>query len=202
MSNGWRDEVNPARWRGHLSNLLPARAKVQRAGHHAAEPWATVGAFMAALRKQPGTAALALEFTILTAARTGEVIGARWSEIDMDGRAFAIPAERMKAGLAHRVALSEAAMGVLERLKPLGGDFVFPGNKPDKPLSNMALLALLKRMGRDDLTVHGFRSTFRDWVAEGTHHAAELAEAALAHTVRDKLSRLTSAATYLTNDAP
>lgn len=186
-AKGWRTGENPARWRGHLANLLPARSKVRKAKHHAAEPWSTVAAFMAALREQPGTAALALEFTILTAARTGETIGAKWSEIDLEARSWTVAAKRMKAGVEHRVALSDAAVAVLARVKPLGGEFVFPGGKRGAPLSNMAMLALLERMGRADLTVHGFRSTFRDWAAEATHHPAELAEAALAHTVKDKV---------------
>ena len=186
-ANGWRSGENPARWKGHMKNLLPARSKINRATHHAAEPWATVAGFVSSLRGQGGTAALALEFTILSAARTGEAIGSRWSEFDLEARSWTVPAERMKAGVRHRVALSDAAVDVLARAKLLKGEYVFPGGKPEKPLSNMAMLALLKRMGRDDLTVHGFRSTFRDWVAEGTHHPAELAEAALAHTVRDKV---------------
>lgn len=186
-SKGWREDANPARWRGHLSNLLPARAKVKRAEHHAAEPWATIAAFMSALRDQPGGAALALQFTILSAARTGEAIGARWDEIDLEARAWTVPGDRMKAGRAHRVALSEAACAILCRVRVPGEDFVLPGGKPGRPLSNMAMLALLARMGRDDPTVHGFRSTFRDWAAEGTHHPAELAEAALAHVVKDKV---------------
>lgn len=186
-AKGWRAGENPARWKGHLRNLLPARAVLSRKVHHAAEPWATVAGFVASLREQGGTAARALEFTILTTARTGEAIGATWGEIDLKAKAWTIPAERMKAGVSHRVALSDPAVAILALLKPLGGDYVFPGGKVDKPLSNMAMLALLGRMGRSDLTVHGFRSTFRDWVAEGTSHPAELADAALAHTVRDKV---------------
>jgi integrase len=191
----WRTGENPARWRGHLAKLLPApttvkntaRAKTKKSAHHAAEPWASVGVFMAALRNQKGASALALEFTILTAARTGEVIGAKWDEVDVAARSWTIPVHRMKAGVEHRVALSEAALAVLAKLKPLGGEYVFPGGKANAPLSNMAMLALLARMGRPDLTVHGFRSTFRDWAAEATHHPAELAEAALAHTIKDKV---------------
>ena len=186
-AKGWRKGDNPARWRGHMANLLPARSAISRKAHHAAEPWATIAPFMAALREQGGTAARTMEFTILTAARTGEAIGATWDEIDFEARSWSVPAQRMKAGVPHRVALSDAAVAILARLKPLGGVYVFPGGKSDKPLSNMAMLAVLKRMGRDDLTVHGFRSTFRDWAAEATHHPAELAEAALAHTVKDKV---------------
>jgi integrase len=189
-ARGWRQGENPARWRGHLDHLLPARAKVQRVEHHAALPWAQMGAFMAALRDEAGVAVRALEFTILTAARTGEVIGARWGEIDLDPAIWTVPAKRMKGGREHRVPLSDAAMDVLTGLRPAGetcGAWVFPGGKPDKPLSNMAMAAVLKRIGRDELTVHGFRSTFRQWAAEATAYPREVAEAALAHINADKV---------------
>lgn len=190
-ARGWRTGENPARWRGHLDNLLPARAKVQKVDHHAALPWREIGAFMATLAKQPGTAALALRFGILTASRTGEVIGARWGEIDLTHKVWIIPAERMKANREHRVPLSSGALAVLTEAAALQSDrgadaFVFPGGKPGKGLSNMALLALLKRMERTDLTAHGFRSTFRDWCGESTNHPREVAEAALAHSLKDK----------------
>jgi integrase len=191
-ARGWRSGDNPARWRGHLANLLPARAKVRRVKHHAALPWTEVGGFMAALRTQPGMAALALQFVILTAARTGEVIGAPWGEVDLAGAVWTIPAERMKAGREHRVPLSEPVLALLHDLQTLRTDsdrnaFVFPGARPGRGLSNMAMLVLLRRMGRPDLTTHGFRSTFRDWCAETTAYPAEVAEAALAHVVSDKV---------------
>ncbi len=190
-ARGWRSGENPARWRGHLANLLPAPSKIARVEHHAALPWREVGAFMAALAKEEGVSALALRFAILTAARTGEVIGARWSEIDMADAVWSIPAGRMKAAREHRVPLCEGALDVLREMSKVRTNakmdgYVFPGGKPGKPLSSMALLMLLRRMGRADLTAHGFRSTFRDWCAEGTNYPRELAEAALAHVLRDK----------------
>ncbi|MDA8232638.1 MAG: integrase arm-type DNA-binding domain-containing protein [Magnetospirillum sp.] len=184
----YRTGENPARWRGHLDKLLPARSKVQRVEHHPALPYDQMGAFMVLLRAQDGTSARALEFAILTAARTGEVIGARWSEIDLAKKVWTVPAERMKAGREHRVPLSEAAVAVLETMQTIKeGDYVFPGGRALKPLSNMAMLKLLGRMERDDLTAHGFRSTFRDWCAERTAYPAEVAEMALAHVVSDKV---------------
>ena len=190
-ARGWRTGDNPARWRGHLANLLPARSKVARVEHHAALPWRAVGAFMADLRSQGGIGAAGLEFAILTAARTGEVIGARWGEVDLAEHVWTVPAERMKAHREHRVPLTDAALAVLRRMEPgrpeRGDGFVFPGARRGRPLSNMSLAAVLKRMGRADLTVHGFRSTFRDWAAEATDYAREVAEAALAHTLRDKV---------------
>jgi integrase len=192
-ARGWRQGDNPARWRGHLENVLPARGKVSKVEHHAALPWKQIGAFMVELDKQEGIAALALRFTVLTAARTGEVIGARWSEIDLKAAVWTVPAERMKAEKEHRVPLSDAALAVLrEAAKLRRGDAdapVFPGGKGGTgkgALSNMAMLALLRRMGRGDLTVHGFRSSFRDWCAESTNYPRELAETALAHTLSDK----------------
>jgi integrase len=190
-ARGWRHGENPARWRGHLDNLLPARSKVAKVEHHAALPWPEIGAFMAALTQEEGISALALRFAILTAARTGEVIGARWSEIDTTEAVWTVPAGRMKAAREHRVPLSVDALGVLRemgklRTNPKVDGFVFPGGKLGKPLSSMALLMLLRRMGRGDLTAHGFRSTFRDWCAEATNYPREVAEAALAHTLRDK----------------
>jgi integrase len=191
---GWRVGENPARWRGHLDHLLPAHAKIAKVEHHAALPWRGVNAFMVALDSHEAVAARALRFAILTAARTGEVIGATWGEISLDGpegALWTIPASRMKGGREHRVPLSGAALAVLRDVAPLrahdGPDApVFPGQRPDKPLSNMALLMLLRRMERDDLTAHGFRSTFRDWCGEATNHQREIAEAALAHALGDK----------------
>ena len=186
-ANGWRTGENPARWRGHLSNILPARAKVRRVVHHAALPWRDMPAFMAALAGQAGTGAVALRFAILTAARTGEVIGAQWREVDMDAAVWTVPAARMKASREHRVPLTAAALAVLRTMRLLGDGFVFPGAAAERGLSNAAMAAVLDRMGRDDLTVHGFRSTFRDWAAETTDYPREVAEAALAHTLRDKV---------------
>jgi integrase len=187
-ARGWRQGENPARWRGHLENLLPRKAKVRRVEHHAALPYAEIAEFMAALRQQEGVAARALEFAILTAARTGEVIGARWEEINIAEKLWTIPAERMKAGKEHRVPLSAPALAILEDLaKVREGEFVFPGGRHGRPISNMAMLMLLRRMDHADLTVHGFRSAFRDWAAERTTFPAEVAEMALAHTVSDKV---------------
>lgn len=188
-TRGYRHGENPARWRGHLENLFPQRSKIRRVRHHAALPFAEVGAFIAALKRQEGLAALALQFTVMTAARTGEAIAAKWSEINLDDETWTVPAERMKSGREHRVPLSKPALVILrERHKAAAGtEYVFPGAQKRKPLSNMAMLQTLRRMGRGNLTVHGFRSTFRDWVAECTAYPAEVAEAALAHVVASKV---------------
>ncbi len=191
-ARGYRRGENPARWRGHLENLLPRGSKVRQVRHHAALPYSAIAEFMGVLRQQKGVAALAMEFAILTACRTGEVIGGRWSEIDIKASVWVIPAARMKGRKEHRVPLSDRALAVLEEMQGLrdGADkaaFVFPGGKKGMPLSNMAMLQLLKRMGRDDLTTHGFRSTFRDWAAEQTSYPSEVAEMALAHAVGDKV---------------
>jgi integrase len=161
---GYRDGDNPARWRGHLDKLLPARAKVRKVEHHAALPRGELPGFLATLRTQEGTAARALEFTILTAARTGETIGAGWDEFNLSEKAWIVPSGRMKAGKEHRVPLADRAVEILSNMRPAsdtaetGSQFVFPGGKPGLPLSNMAFLMLLRRMGRGDLTVHGMRS--------------------------------------------
>jgi integrase len=189
-ARGYREGENPARWRGHLDKLLPARGKVRKIEHHAALSYLEMPAFIAALRAQDGTAAQALEFAILTAARTGEVIGARWREIDLTQKLWAVPAARMKAGKEHRVPLSAAATKILGSLQPEQDEpdgNVFRGGRGGKPLSNMAMLMTLRRMKRGDLTAHGFRSTFRDWVSERTNFPREVAEMALAHTVSDKV---------------
>jgi integrase len=183
---GLRDGDNPAAWRGNLKLALPARTKVQKVKHHEAHPIDGMADFMAALRAQEGMAARALEFAILTAARTGEVLGARWGEIDLGAKVWTVPAERMKAGREHRVPLSDRAIEILKARRSDDAeprDFVFPGARAGKPLSNMAFLMLLRRMGPEGLTAHGFRSTFRDWAAERTSFPSEFAEAALAHTV-------------------
>ncbi len=184
----YRDGENPARWKGHLDNLLPKRAKVQKIKHHAALPYPEIGAFMKTLRQHDAVSASGLEFLILTAARTGEVIGATWDEIDVDKAIWIIPAERMKSEKEHRVPLSSPALAILRRMKEVAvSNYLFPGGKRNNPLSNMAFLQLLKRMGRGDLTTHGFRSTFRDWTAERTNYPNEVAEMALAHAVGDKV---------------
>jgi integrase len=185
---GYRDGENPARWKGHLSNALPALRKVRKVKHHAALPYAEIGSFIADLRQREGGAAAALEFAILTAARTAEAIGARWSEIDMAEGIWTVPAERMKADVEHRVPLSRQALEVLRRMEPQKvNDVIFSGQKPGRGLSNMALLMMLRRMERDDITAHGFRSTFRDWAAERTAFAREVVEMALAHKVANKV---------------
>lgn len=181
---------NPARWKGHLQHALPARAKVAKVEHHAALAWREIGGFMTALVAENGLAALALRFAILTAGRTSEVIGAKWSEIDLDSAVWTVPGERMKAGREHRVPLSAQAVAVLklaETLRTEDTEYVFPGAKKRAPLSNMAMLVLLRRMKREDLTAHGFRSTFRDWAAESTAFPREVCEAALAHSKRDRV---------------
>lgn len=182
---------NPARLRGHLAHLLIPRGDTQKVRHHPALPYAEIAEFMAALREQEGTGARALEFTILTAGRTGEVIGAKFDEFDLDAGLWTVPAERMKADREHRVPLSDDAAQIIETMqKARLSEYVFPSPRVHKkPISNMAMLQTLKRMGRDDLTVHGFRSSFRDWCAEQTKYPREVAEAALAHIVGDKVER-------------
>jgi integrase len=181
-----RNEANPARWRGHLDKLLPKRAKLTR-GRHAAMDYADVPAFIADLREREAMAALALEFLILTAARSAEVYGARWPEIDFAKALWTIPAVRMKAAREHRVPLSGRALAILERLFEAKTDeFVFAGQRAGKPLSGMAMEMILRRMKVEGVTVHGFRSAFRDWAGKETQFARELAEAALAHVIGDK----------------
>ncbi|MGL5446766.1 MAG: tyrosine-type recombinase/integrase [Rhabdaerophilum sp.] len=183
---GWRSGENPARWRGHLDKLLPKRPKLVR-GHHAAMRFEDVPAFMAELRAREATAALALEFAILTAARSGEALGAGWPEIDFDKAVWTVPAVRMKAGREHRVPLSAPALAVLKPLhEARRGEAIFCGYDPDKPLSGMAMTMMLRRMKREDITVHGFRSAFRDWTAECTDVSNEVCEAALAHVINNK----------------
>jgi integrase len=185
---GYRRGENPARWRGHLDKLLPARAKIQKVEHHPALPYSEIADFVAPLRGQEGIAARALGFLILTAARTGEIIGARWDEFDLKDKIWVVPGARMKASREHRVPLSGPALAILKQMNEIReSDFVFPGGKKSKPLSNMAMLAVLKRLGRNDLTAHGFRSTFRDWAAERTNFPREVVEMALAHTIENKV---------------
>jgi integrase len=185
---GYRTGDNPARWKGHLSEVLPAPTKVRKVQNHPAMPYAQLPAFMIELRKREGIASRALEFTILTAARTGEVIGATRSEIDFKNKVWTIPASRMKAGREHRVPLSDRAVKLLKAL-PYEEDnpFLFVGMRPRTGLSNMAMAMLLQeRMGRDDVTVHGFRSSFRDWAAEETATPNHVLELALAHIIENK----------------
>ena len=185
-ARGYRSGENPARWKGHLDKLLPAKAKIAPVKHHAALPYPDVPAFIKKLRQQPGVAARALEFTILTAARTSEVIGAKRDEIDRKARMWTVPASRMKGKREHRVPLSNAAMTVIGNLPD--GEYLFPGRKPGKPMSNMAMLNLLERMGvRGDAVTHGFRSAFRDWGSEVSDYPNELLEMAIAHVVGDKV---------------
>jgi integrase len=184
-AKGFRSGENPAAWRGHLDNLLPRRSKLTR-GHHAALEYAKLPAFMLSLREREGAAARCLEFAILTAARSGEALGARWEEIDEDGKVWAIPAARMKAAREHRVPLTGRALAILAEMREARiSEFVFPGRRRDRPLSVMALEMILRRMGAD-VTTHGFRSTFRDWAGNETHFPRELAEHALAHVIGDK----------------
>jgi integrase len=187
---GHRQGDNPARWRGHLDHLLAARSKVRPVVHHAALPYAELGAFMARLAHETSPAARALEFTILTAARSGETLHASWDEIDLANKIWTIPPERMKAGKEHRVPLSDRALKVLNGLRALASPaepLVFPGGRARRPLSQMAMRRILAEMDRGDLTVHGFRSSFRDWAAEATHFPSEMVEMALAHAVGSKV---------------
>lgn len=188
-ARGLRSGENPARWRGHLDALLPKPTKLVR-GHHAAMPYDQVPAFMARLREVDAISARALEFCILTAARSGEVLGAAWDEVDLEAAVWTAPAERMKAGGIHRVPLSGAAIELLRPLHDLRvSSYVFPGARPNRPLSVMAMSMMLRRVTPSGATVHGFRSSFRDWAAEETDFPREIAEAALAHTVGDAVER-------------
>lgn len=190
-TRGYRTGENPARWKGHLQHLLASPEKVAKVKHRPALPYADVPAFVADLRQQGGVAARALEFTILTAARTGETIGAQWSEIDLDAETWIVPGERMKMEREHRVPLPPRAVEILRDMAATHSTegFVFPGGKAGRGMSNMAMAVLLRRMGRDGLTVHGFRSSFRDWAAERTNYPSEMAEMALAHAVGDRVAR-------------
>jgi integrase len=183
---GLRAGENAARWKGHLDHLLPAPSKVKQVEHHAALDWREAPSFLAELAKREGVAAKALAFAILTAARSGEVRGMTWAEVDDADGIWTVPAARMKAGKEHRVPLTPAARALLgERSAPAALVFPAPADLA-KPLSDMTLTAVLKRMGRADLTAHGFRSTFRDWSGETTAHPREVIEAALAHQLKNK----------------
>ncbi|WP_394730750.1 tyrosine-type recombinase/integrase [Altererythrobacter sp. GH1-8] len=184
---GWRTGENPAVWRGGLEAALPRISKVRRVRHHPAMPWQDIAPFMAKLREREGISPRALEFVILTAARSGEVRNASWDEIDLDRALWVVPAERMKAGREHRVPLSKAAIKLLEQLPRIDKTpLLFPGMH-NGPMSDMTLGAVLKRMDLGQFTVHGFRSTFRDWAAESTSHSPEAVEMALAHTVANRV---------------
>ena len=191
-ARGWRSGENPATWQGHLSLTLPAPSKVAKVKHHAALAWTEAGKFMKDLQVQKGIGARALHFAILTAARSGEVRGACWREIDLVDATWTIPAERMKAGREHRVPLSDQALAVIAEMSQArtsddAAAHIFPGQSETRPLSDMSLTAVLRRMERGDLTAHGFRSTFKDWAAESTDYPAELSEMALAHTIGSKV---------------
>ncbi len=187
QTKGWRTGNNPAIWRGNLQNVLPKPRKLVR-GHHAAMGYDTLPAFMASLAERDALAARALELAILTGSRTSEALKAKWPEFDLDNAVWTVPAQRMKGRKEHRVALSSAAMAILHPLYEARlNDWVFPGQKQGQPLSDMAMLMLLRRMNISDATVHGFRSTFRDWCGDRTAHPREIAEAALAHKAGDSV---------------
>jgi integrase len=184
----FRQGDNPARWRGHLENLLANPNRIAPVRNHPALPWREVPAFMVLLAQCRGVAARAAEFAILTAARSGEVRGATWNEVDLEAKLWIIPAERMKAGKEHRVPLSTAAMALLAAM-PRRDGLIFPGRSESVALSDMSLTAVLRRMGRTDITIHGFRSSFRDWCAEavGNSFSREVCEHALAHSLPDRV---------------
>jgi integrase len=186
-ARGWRSGENVARWRGNIDHLLPAARKLRTVKHFAALPYADLPAFMAELRALPGVAPKVLEWTILNASRSAEALGARWDEIDEAAAVWTIPPDRMKARRPHRIPLTPAAMALLDAMKPLrNGEFIFPGAFEGEPLSNVAMLDVLKKMGRNGkVTVHGMRSTFRDYAGNETNFAREIAETALAHAVGD-----------------
>jgi len=182
---GYRSAENPARWRGHLQALLPAASKVKRPQHHAALDWREIPDFMEELRARGGVGARAIEFAILTAARSGEVRGMEWPELD--GDVWIVPALRMKGRREHRVPLTSHAVTILDEMRRFGSpSLVFPGERNGRPQSDMTLTAVLRRMGRAGITVHGFRSTFRDWAGETTAHPREVCEQALAHRLQDR----------------
>ncbi|CAM2143877.1 Integrase [Pararobbsia alpina] len=187
-ARGKRTSENPARWRGHLDKILPKRDRVRRVKHHPALPFKDIPKFMLELRAREGTSARALELTILTCARTSETLEAPPDEFDIKHGLWTVPAERMKMERAHRVPLVPRVVEIInEQLTNNRGPYLFPGQRKTRPLSNMAMLNLLERMGYDEITVHGFRSSFRDWVAECTEYADSLAEMALAHEVKNKV---------------
>jgi integrase len=192
-ARGYREGENPAAWRGNLKHLLPRRQKLTR-GHHAALPFAELPQFMRDLARRTSTAAHALQFIILTGARAGEALKAHWGEFDLHSALWTVPGHRMKGGREHRVPLSPHALSILKEMQTLrrsddSDALVFPGARKGRPLSGMSTAMLLRRMGRSDLTTHGFRSSLRDWTAERTNFPREVAEAALAHQVGDAVER-------------
>jgi integrase len=197
-TSGYRTGENPARWKGHLENLLANTSRIGRIKHHPSLPWQQVGAFMSAIRAREGMAARAIECAILTGGRSGEVRGAKWSEFDLQNKTWTIPAERMKPGCEHQVPLSDAVLALLDSL-PMDSDFVFAGTK-GQALTDMALTSVIRRMNGTDkpiwidtagrvITVHGFRSTFRMWAADTTNYPREVAEHALSHQLPDAVER-------------
>ena len=188
-AHSWRDSENPARWKGHLKDLLPKRDKTKKR-NYASMPYEEIPAFLNNLRKEKGASPLALEFTVHTAARTNETLGATWGEFDLEKGLWTIPAERMKGGLEHIVPLSSQALNILEKAKGYGSaEYVFPGAREGRPLSNMSMNMLMRRMGIEGVTVHGFRSSFRDWCGDQTDYSREVAEAALAHKIGNKVEQ-------------
>jgi integrase len=187
-SRDYRQGENPARWRGHLENLLPKKSKVRRVEHHAAMPYGEIPTFMAELQKQKGIAARAVEFAVLTAARSGEVRGARWNEFDLDNRLWVIPGARMKSGKEHNAPLSKRALGILEDVGVIRKEnaLVFP-SRTGGSVTDLAMTGVLKKLGHGDIVLHGFRSTFSDWCAEQTATPSEVREMALAHAVGDRV---------------
>ena len=187
-AQGLREGENPARWRGHLDKLLPKPSKVAKVKHHAAMPWDELPDFMKVVSQKQGASFRAMEMTIMTACRTSEVLNATWEEIDLTANTWTIPPERMKAGGEHRVPISKQLRRLLEALPRLSGSpYVFPGARAGRPLSNMAMMMALRGLGFENLTMHGFRSTFRDWAAECTNHPRDVCEQALDHSLGSKV---------------
>lgn len=187
-AQGLREGENPARWRGHLDKLLPKPSKVAKVKHHAAMPWDELPDFMKVVSQKQGASFRAMEMAIMTACRTSEVLNATWEEIDLTANTWTIPPERMKAGGEHRVPISKQLRRLLEALPRLSGSpYVFPGARAGRPLSNMAMMMALRGLGFENLTMHGFRSTFRDWAAECTNHPRDVCEQALAHSLGSKV---------------
>lgn len=193
-AHGYRDPVNPARWRGHLDKLLPKPSRVQKVKHHPAMPYDQVAAFMSTIGAYNSTSSKALQFLILTATRTSEVLNAEWHEVDVAKATWQIPAERMKANREHRIPLSRQALDLLLCLPRIkGNNFIFPGMKPSRPLSNMSLLQFMRGLGygpsgeKGNYVPHGFRSSFRDWTGEVTSYPRDVAEMALAHAIENKV---------------
>ena len=195
--HGYREGANPARWRGNLDHLLPRPGKVRKVEHHAALPYADIPAFMYELRERNGVPSRALEFTILCAVRTNETLNATWSEFDLANKLWTIPPGRMKADREHRIPLCDRALAIVQEMQAASsGAFLFPGARRGRPLSNMGMLLALRRIGASDLTVHGFRSTFRTWAAERTTFQREVIEAALAHVIGDRTENSYQRGTY------